>query len=108
MNVTHFMIRAVGRKPWDDQGLWAALSTLDRLLNKLLQEGKLDLTDWPAKGQWITSVAVHCADPRTPAKGREAANQGFLREENPFEPGTRKHVTWNNDWDDVDMWMPGP
>jgi hypothetical protein len=98
--LTRFTIRVTGRKPWNVAARWAAMAKFHRLLNKLLQDNMLDLTDWPDKGQAILTLAVHCADPQTPTDGRKASEQGFLREENPFQPGTKKYAAWDKSWED--------
>lgn len=105
--LTRFTIRVTGRQPWNDSGRWAAMVLFHRVLNKLLQDKLLDLTDWPAKGQAFVTLDVYCADPQTPADGRKAAEQGFLREENPFRPGTKKYAAWDKSWEDGG-WAPRP
>ena len=69
--LTRFTIRVTGRQPWNDSGRWAAMVLFHRVLNKLLQDKLLDLTDWPDMGQAILTLAVHCADPQTPTDGRK-------------------------------------
>ena len=108
MNVMRLYIRVEGEKPWSEGARWVAMAVIHRLLNKLLQDKTSDPLDLPIKGQAIVSLEVHCADPQVPVDGGNAAKQGFLQEENPFEPGAHKHAAWDKSWAEWHEWDPRP
>ena len=105
-NLTRLLIRAHGQTRWTDYQRMQLMVEIEQLLIKLLPIAASDTLHWDDEGQALVGIAVDRANFATPTNGYEAAAQGFLREENPFPPRTRKHADWIKsyelpNWSDV-------
>jgi len=105
-NLTRLLIRAHGQTQWTSYQRMQLMVEIEQLLIKLLPIAVSDTLHWDGEGQALVGIAVDRANFATPTNGYEAAAQGFLREENPFPPGTRRHADWiksyeRPNWSDV-------
>jgi hypothetical protein len=104
--VTRFTVRVRGALSWSLDDSTKAQEKLDASLNRLLKAGELALSDM-TPGQRITEVVVFLRGPEVPHDGLDAKQMGFVREDNPFRPGTRQHARWikqygQPDWSDFE------
>ncbi len=94
MNVTRIMIRAIGENEWHWLSAAQLMLMMEKVLKARLAAGKFDLSDLP-EPQVVTRIDLHHASPPVPKNGAKAVQQWFLREENPYQPGTAAHGRWD-------------
>jgi hypothetical protein len=94
MNVTRIMIRAIGENEWHWLSAARLMVMMRRMLKARLAAGKFDLSDLP-EPQVVTRIDLFHASPPVPKNGDKAMRQGFLREENPYQPGTAAYGRWD-------------
>ena len=83
MFVTRIMIRAIGEQPWEWATSYRLMGMIEPVLKDQWQSGQLDFSKYQRKPQIVADVALHMVSPAAPKDASKAAQEGFLREENP-------------------------
>jgi hypothetical protein len=105
-NVTRFVVRVTGDRPWRWEVSYEAILLIERTLKKLLEERRLelDLSHLRTPQQSIKAIDLFQAELRVPMDGAQAYREGFLRHENPHRWGTGDYRLWRKDYDGAKMW----
>jgi hypothetical protein len=99
MKITRLLVRLDALHEWTERRGGAAMNVVAAALKKAIADGAFERGDPTRIGKNVLRIGVDRTNPPTPRIGFEAKKAGFLREENPFAPGTAKHATWARSWD---------
>jgi hypothetical protein len=101
------LVRLTGERPWEEIDSRRAMLLIESTLKRLVANEEIELPPLgPGGAQKILSIDLDPVTIKPPADGFEAKRQGFLIEENPFPPHSRKHEAWAKaharpDWKDL-------
>jgi hypothetical protein len=96
INVTRFLIRVTGEKPWNDISISRVWDAIEECLKDCLAAGQLDFSNSHPEPQIATEFDLSFAKSLAPKDAALAKDEGYLRQENPFSAGTTAHARW--DW----------
>lgn len=105
MNATRLMIRATGEQPWTEISSHRLMIVLEEFLRTQMEAANIELRKFGNERQAVTGIDLDVFYLKVPKNAATAVDAGFLREENPFEPGSAAHARWdrayvrNGRWD---------
>jgi hypothetical protein len=94
-NVTRFLIRVTGEKRWSDISISRVWDAIEECLKDCLAAGQLDFSNSHPEPQIATELDLSFAKSPAPKDAALAKDEGYLRQENPFPPGTTEHARWD-------------
>ena len=101
MHLMRIMIRVTGEQPWNEIASFRLMVLIERFLKAQLEEGKINLRRFD-DDRTITGIDLNVVDPTAPKDASKAAIEGYLREENPYPPGSPAHARWDRRWQRTD------
>jgi hypothetical protein len=107
MNVTRFLIHVTSEEPLGDVARYDLRFVLKRVLKAQLEAGEINAPRFERERPAVTQLYVAEVNPTTPRDATQAANEGFLREENPYPPGSPAHARWDRAWVQAEPWVLG-
>jgi hypothetical protein len=106
MNNTRFLIRATGENPWNEISILRLWNRIEECLNAGLVVGQFDFSNASRAPQVVTEFDVSFVKSAAPKNAAVAKEEGYLREENPFRPGTAAHAKWDQVYLRHGAWPP--
>jgi hypothetical protein len=105
MNITRLMIRATGQQPWTEISSQRLMVVLEESLRAQMAAANIEMRKFGGERQVIAGIDLDMFYLKVPKNAAAAVDAGFLREENPYEPGSAAHARWdrayvrNGRWD---------
>jgi hypothetical protein len=104
MYVTRFLLRVINEEPLNDITRHDLLIILEGLLKAQQEAGVLDAPRFDRRRPAITDIELNLTDAAAPKDASRAKAEGFLREDNPYPPGSAAHSKWDRAWLRTKIW----
>jgi hypothetical protein len=95
MNITRLMIRATGQQRWTEISSQRLMVVLEEFLRAQMEAANIELRKFGGERQVVTGFDLDVFYLKVPKNAATAVDAGFLREENPYEPGSAAHARWD-------------
>jgi hypothetical protein len=94
-------------EPLDHEERYDLRFVLKRVLKIQLEAGEINAPRFGQERPAITEIYVAEVNPTATRDASQAVSDGFLREENPYPPGSPAHRRWDRAWVRADEWSVG-